>query len=690
MVTRRTTVIAWITGAIIGALAWPVIDWLLADLPLPLCFGIAWFLFTFGPGVAVAGWLTRDLDALRRVVIVLGVGSATTAVLIDVLGRLASIAAFPYVSLAMAGGGIAAWRMGQSSSFSLAGTGQASKLLAACGVLVALTSGMGVLVFAHRLQETPSGIVLYGDYDSADLGYYAAEASEASHTIPPTASYYSGHKLNAAYYPHLVLGMIHRFTGVPVMKMYYRYAWPAFQTLSALTAFALISSLVAPGVALLAVFLILIGSDFSYLAAWLLPHATVQWDYVLWPTNFLSPTMEVQHFATWGPSLPVFFTILFAIVRGLQTRRFGWFVLAGLLIGILFQFKPFIYIVLMAALSASTVLSYGDRFSRSRFAAVIATAIIATLPSVYGITQLDPTDRRSKLIVDVLLLPERMLIKLNLTEVFAGAASRLAPTPAFETAIFLLLASVLFFPVGVGLRWLGAPGVWRAIRPNVDSDAAAWRLLGWIVVAGILIPCVIATEPYVDTLQFYLTGLYIMWIFTAVALARFAKAHPRVGVAAVALAVAMALPSSLHYLARKWTDDSRQVRASLTAGEVAIAQYLRDQDPETTVILHDRPLSPSLMTIVAARRIVLGWDVRYSAVGGEDRLRDVNRFFASASGDPFAALDVLRRYEVTHVLVREPGDRVHPDVLAQLRLLMEFPDVKLYQVPWSAHKKTGT
>ena len=55
--------------------------------------------------------------------------------------------------------------------------------------------------------------------------------------------------------------------------------------------------------------------------------------------------------------------------------------------------------------------------------------------------------------------------------------------------------------------------------------------------------------------------------------------------------------------------------------------------PETTVILHDRPLAPSLTTIVAGRRIVLGWDVRYSAVGGEDRLRDVNAFFGSSRGN---------------------------------------------------------
>src|SRR5205807_3274882 len=134
----------------------------------------------------------------------------------------------------------------------------------------------------------------------------------------------------------------------------------------------------------------------------------------------------------------------------------------------------------------------------------------------------------------------------------------------------------------------------------------------------------------------------------------------RFGRIGVAVAIAVALPSSIHYLARKWTDEQRQPRAALSTGDIKVAEYLRKKsDPETTVVLHDRPLSPSLMTIVSERRIVLGWDVRYSAVGGEDRLRDVNRFFSSSTGNPDAALEVLRRYHVTHAAVRADA-RVHP------------------------------
>jgi hypothetical protein len=73
--------------------------------------------------------------------------------------------------------------------------------------------------------------------------------------------------------------------------------------------------------------------------------------------------------------------------------------------------------------------------------------------------------------------------------------------------------------------------------------------------------------------------------------------------------------------------------------------------------------------------------VRYSAVGGEGRLREVNRFYSSALGDPSAAAEILRRYQITHVIVRSPDDRVHPDILARLKLVLEFPDVALYEVP---------
>jgi hypothetical protein len=68
-------------------------------------------------------------------------------------------------------------------------------------------------------------------------------------------------------------------------------------------------------------------------------------------------------------------------------------------------------------------------------------------------------------------------------------------------------------------------------------------------------------------------------------------------------------------------------------------------------------------------------------VGGEGLLAEVNAFFGSAEeGDPAEAFQMLLRNGVTHVLVHEDRDRVHPDVLGRLNPLMRSENVTLYAV----------
>jgi hypothetical protein len=665
-----------VVGAVLGAASWPVLAALFPYLPEPLRFGLAWALFTLGPGVVAAGVLARPLDRLRRVVVLLGAGSAVAPVLIDILGRAGLVSAFPAIACGLVGAGAATWRTAPGGARAV--TSRADWRAAAVVLLV--TTTLGFVVFAHRLQWSNDGILLMGEYDTADMGYYAVEAAEATHTIPPTASYYSGHKLNAAYYCHLVPAMIHRFAAVPILPLYFNYAWPAFLSIGALAGFVMVRLVAGPAVAALSMAMLVACSDFSYLAAWFLPKDPGGWDYVLWPTNFLSPTMMVLYFNTWGPTLPVFFTTLFAMIRALQMRSWGWTVLAAFLVGTLFEFKPFAFLVIMTALAAAVVFTRSWT-SRRWFASLVVLGSICTIPSVIKAVSLDPSDRRSKLVFQVLPLVDRMLIKLGLADAFASAADRWVPFPALRTPLVLLVAAVPFFLVGTGIRWMGAPGAWRAIRGRHDQDRDPWRLLGWGAVSGFAIPLVIATDPYIDTLNFYMTGLYFLWIFTAVAMVDLVRRKGRTGLVIVALLIAAAMPSSLHYLERRWHDDVRPPRAGLSRAEVSVADYLKTTDPERTVILHDRPLEPSVLAIVSERRVVLGWDVKYSAVGGEDRLRDVDAFYASAGGDPAAAMAVLRRYSVTHVLVRKRMDRVHPEVLAALTPIFNFPDVALYRVP---------
>jgi hypothetical protein len=674
---RSTAALRITAGGLVGVCAWVAFAETLPFLPAAVRFLVAWLGFTFGAGVAAGGWLTRDLDDLRRVIVLLGVGTGATPVLVDVLGRLHLLPVYPYVALALAGAGLAAWTPPCSTRRSPISWTD----IGACAALVALAVGLGAIVFWHRFIITRNGLVLYGDYDSMDLSFYAAWASESSHTVPPTASYYTGHQLNGAYYPQFVLAMVHRFADVPLLPIYFRYAWPAFLSLGALTAFVLVRSLAPVGTALLAVVLMLVGGDFSYLAAWLLPHTTGQWDYVIWPSNFLASTMEVLQFNTWGPTLPLFFTVLYATVRGLQTRMYGWVLTAGALLAVLFQFKPFPYAVIIAGLFGATVGSRRDLGAGRRFVATLGLGVLFATPFFYGIATLQNDERRSRLLFDSFLLPQRMLLKLDLTDAFATAARTIAPLVSLRRPVFLLLATLLFLAGGLGIRWLGVPGLWRAIRGDHQKDAAAWRLLGWSAIAGVAIPFVLVTDPYVDTPQFYIAGLYLFWIFAASGLASFARKHRTMGSLAIVMAVGATLPSSLHFLIRKWRDAERAPLAGLTRAEANIAGYLQTFDPETTVILHDRPTAPSLMAIVSARRVVLGWGRSYYAVGSDDRVREVDAFFSSADRSPSVALDTLRRYHVTHVIEHKQRDRIHPDVLARLQPLLGSSEIVLYAVP---------
>jgi hypothetical protein len=665
---------AWVraaAGAALGACSWIPLAPALRLLPDPIRFVAAWILFTAGPGAVVAARLTSGLPALDRGILLLGLGSAATPILIEVLGRLHGLGAFPYVACALAGAGIAAWRTDTPSP-----RPSRFDLLASAG-LVALAAGLGAVVFWHRVQSADGGLQLHGNYDSLDLSFYSVWAADASHTIPPTAAYYAGHGLNGAYYPQLVLAMVHRFTDVPLVPIYFGYAWPAALALGALCGFVFVRSIAPAATAWLAVVLIVAGGDFSYLAAWGLPHATNEWDYLLWPTNFLSPTMEVLYFNTWAQTLPVFFTMFVAIVQALRTRRLGWTIAAAVLVGTLFQFKVFAFAVMIAALAAAALFSIRDRAAFRTLVSIVAGGIVTALPFMYSVAALHE-DRRTRLLIDLALLPRRMLIKLDLVDAFWAAAGRLAPAQALQRPIMIALATALFFAGGLGIRWLGLRGAWRAIRGRMEGDTAAWRVLAWTAAAGIAVPFVLVTDPYVDTLQFYQTGLYALWIFTALPLAALARTNRLAGSAAIALAIGVSLPSSLHFLGMKWTDADRPPLASIGRGELRIANYLRSTDAETTVVLHDRPTSPSLVAVLSDRRVVLAWAHPYYAVNSAGLTREIEAFFDSEGRDPAAMIEFLQQHRVTHVVVNESRDRVHPDVLARLQVVVRSGDTVLY------------
>ena len=426
------------------------------------------------------------------------------------------------------------------------------------------------------------------------------------------------------------------------------------------------------GTALLAVVLLLVAGDFSYLAAWALPHTNINWDYVLWPTNFLSPTMEVLHFNSWTPSLPIFFTVLWVVAYGFQTRQRRWALLSALLLGVLFQFKPFAFLVLAAALERVV------RLRRARLERSPAVRHRARARRACSRCR-SSTDRFACMPIaapsfawTTSCFPNACSSSLNLVEAFRRRFGRPMVVAGGDGAVLRRRAR---HPLDRPSRASGGPQGARDRR-----IAATWRLLGWGVVAGIAIPFVIVTEPYNDTLQFYQVGLYLLWIFTAAAL---------MSLRAPGTARPVSLPSRSRLRCRCPRRFTTSRGSGTTHERPALVRIDRNgdrdrrricasRDPQTTVVLNNRPLEPSLLAVLSERRVVLAWG-RY-AVGSRERLREVEAFYGGTRTLE-NTLNILRKHSVTHVVVHPERDRVPAEVLAMLRLVMGDAAVQLYEVP---------
>lgn len=657
-------------GAVAAVVVWTLLSSVLSAIPEALRFMLTLAVFTFGPGAPILP-LVRDLSRPARVSIACGFGVAASAVLADVLARCGAVSAYPYVAAALAGAGVAMLARAPDAADSVR--------IGWRGTLVALVAlATGAIAFANRVEVTRGEIGVFGDYDSVDLGYYAAITSELTHRVPPRAPFYSGHALNYSWYPQLLLAMVHRFGDVAILSLYFKLAWPAFLALAALCGFLFVQELAGAGVACLALLLILLGGDFSWIVAWFFTPDTYLWDWLLWPTNFLAPTMEVLHFSTWTPSLPVMFAGLFALARQIERDDARWGVVAAVCFATLVQFKPFAFAILIAGCLAAALAGRLAAPARRQLVTTAGLSVLLALPFVYHIASLY-TESRSRLTIDLFLLPRTMLDKLNLT----ALVDRLPGVDDASKIQVGLLATPLFFAGGFGMRWLGIPEITRAaftVRPSglpsATGTSTMIRVLAWMVLAGVGVPFVVVTEPYHDTIQFYQTALYLMWVFTAIALMRL---RGTTRTAAIVMTFALALPPSLHFLQDKWRDNPRHGLAGATRGEQLIAEYLRGTDREATVLIHDRPADPSLLVILSERRALLAW-ARY-VTGSDERRADVDRFFASADGDPQSALETLKKYGVTHVIVRRDRDRVHAQVLARLRQVLGTPEAALYDVP---------
>jgi hypothetical protein len=650
-----------------GMGVWWGLTFLFPVLPQSLRFGLATGVLILGPGAALTWAALGHLPLSRRLVLACGFGFAAAPFLVHVLATVGLANLYPYLAAACTG--VVALRPERPP----AGVSRATLLPLAllCAVALAVTG----LTYTNRVDRLPDRTIYYGEYDTFDITYYAAIASELTHTIPPASPFYAAHDLNHAFYPQLPVSLLRLHADIPVLDTYFRYIWPVYLSMAALMCFVFVESIATQSVAFLSALLLIVGSDLSYLAAWFYPRLGRRWDDVVWSANFLSPGAETLLFNNWTPTLVVVFAGLYSLAAHERAPRRLWLLLAGGCFAVTAQFKPFTFVALGAALVAVTIVSRRDRTAFYRFLAVTTVFAVGSVPYVLRILTL-ADDAQVTMQGDFLILPRTLLNRLSLEKPWLDWASSLGFSGPAQVALVGLASTPLFLIGGLGVRIGALPGViaclWRPLQ-----HSPVWRMLAWTIVAAMVPPFLVSTAPDPnETVQFHQFALFLLPIFLAQRVMRLPRPTSRA--IAGCLVVALAVPSTVHYVHRKWQDGQRPM-ITLSADEMRAAAFLRHLDPDSVVLLHHQPRSANLLVIVSERRSVLAWGSYVRGRGS--RVRDIVRFYRSARLTEEFALAVLDKYRPTHVLVYPATDHVHPKLLARLRPVFGSPEVMLYEVP---------
>jgi hypothetical protein len=344
--------------------------------------------------------------------------------------------------------------------------------------------------------------------------------------------------------------------------------------------------------------------------------------------------------------------------------------------------KPWIFASVLAAMAVVLIVFRRDPAVRNRLLMVGAASVVAAAPLLVRAIRLSEDTQvtfEAAFFPIPLVMAERIGIRDWLMDVSTAAGA----SGAARGGLAALLALPVFLLGTLGSRAVGLPSFWRALRQPSQHDPT-WPLLAWTVVTAFLASSFIVSVPYHESQQIHQFAMFLFALFAAQSLfdrptRSSGGRSPRPSgrrILLIGAVILMAVPGPLQYLHRKWTD-REHVIATASRDELAVVQRLQAAKPEETIVLHDRPNDPTLLGVLAERRSVLAWAgyVR----GSEARRADIEAFFGGA--DTTSAVEMLRRYRPTHIVVYRDRDRVDPTVIEALELVMRSGAVELYRVP---------
>jgi hypothetical protein len=409
-------------------------------------------------------------------------------------------------------------------------------------------------------------------------------------------------------------------------------------------------------------------TDFSFVCA-LLPDA--RW----WSDAFRANLLISLAFANpVVPALALALGSLVALDRHEAGEGRAWLGLAALQAAAVPWFKVFLGAQLalsfgLAALlvawtrrGADALPAVGRRGPALAAAALAAATGLALVPLVLGGTGEQ---------VEVVVAPLRMVGE-SLRDVGIGGLA----------AGWLLVATLPWLALSLGLRTLGLPDAWRSLFAGrtAPAAAAALALSGWPL--GLLFHVaardVEGRELPSATIYFVEQSGAVLWVFTAIAVAAWA-ARARRPALVVAAAALLSVPSTLEFAWRK----SQVAPDAVPAGAVrALAAIARDGRPGDVVLQRPGGRYPPLPAVLVGRRVVYERFTPYLTqfAPREELLRRheaLHRFFQTS--DREEALSIARAFSGRYVCLYG-SDRVRFDATGILAPIHEEPGARAYRI----------
>ncbi len=531
-------------------------------------------------------------------------------------------------------------------------------------LLAVLALGITMLAllpqYYTNLTRRPDGTMLV--QESADFLLHLAIANELTHTIPPDAPVFSGHRMSYHYGMDLPVAMFAHAAGLDTRDLTLRFVPTLFLLLGMLSAFCFARLWLGSEYwAALFVLLVFFGEDFGFLPGiWQRSQGDWSVRYFWIPTVFslfqANPVL---------PGLALLFAGLFCLQKYLREPHWTWFFFCAFLFAASLEVKVFVAAHIAVSLGFAAIV-YLLSFRQT------ALFKVATLTAINLAPLLLMAFLNNKKEADIVTSFDPWP--------YVSPSMEALGVPAWSHSVlsFIVLALPVYLFGCLGLRVLGVPAILRTLcRP--DPDRPLRYVLAFFVVVGVVITLTcrvvpkVATHPYNNSVWFFGQSKYLAWIFAVEAMALFYERMVARGLRPILaeatilfVAAALSLPATVQHFALQMRPPPKTARQSYDRDLIDAMSYLSDNATPGEVVLPERSVLGAVLALTFCR-VPIGYfaDTFVSREAYEERKLAQSEFWEGWRNGKVRN-EFLRDLNIRYLVVRRPPQGLPATLLTQL------------------------